>query len=111
MPPTLRPMTLAPPNEPCVGIVWRVADALVIDRSILREAEPFGDCLTHPVGHDELWEAWRRLGATHLARRGLPSAIASSEYDVYARASSFRPPRVAATSRRPPRSLGKSPQR
>ena len=40
----------------------------------LARAEPYGDCLTHAAGHHEVWECWRRLGPTGLARRGLPAA-------------------------------------
>ncbi len=61
---------------PSVGIFWGVPDGehtvLVTDRTPLAEAEPYGDCLTHSRGHHEVWEAWRRLGATTLRRRGLP---------------------------------------
>lgn len=42
--------------EPCVGIFWRVGGVLVVDRSTLAEAEPYGDPLTHAAGHYERWE-------------------------------------------------------
>ena len=35
------------PIQPSLGILWRVAGVLVIDRSTLDEGEPYGDCLTH----------------------------------------------------------------
>ncbi len=74
---------------PSVGIFWSVPEGectvLVTDRTILAEAELYGDCLTHPRGHHEVWEAWRRLGATALRRRGLPPAIASHEYEAFPR--------------------------
>lgn len=74
---------------PSVGIFWGVPDGgrtvLVIDRTTLAQAEPYGDCLTHPRGHHEVWEAWRRLGATALRRSGLPPAIASHEYEAFPR--------------------------
>ncbi|KQP08235.1 hypothetical protein ASF28_12360 [Methylobacterium sp. Leaf99] len=77
------------PPAPCVGIFWGVLDSgrtvLVTDRTTLVEAEPYGDCLTHPRGHHEVWEAWRRLGATALRRRGLPPAIAGHEYEAFPR--------------------------
>jgi hypothetical protein len=36
-----------------VGIFWRVDDFLVVDRSTLAKAEPYGDCVTHAAGHYE----------------------------------------------------------
>ena len=61
------------------------AAVLVVDRSTLAEAEPYGDCLTHAAGHYERWEKWRKLGASHLAALGLPRQIASTEYDEWPR--------------------------
>lgn len=81
------PVNAKPP--PSVGIFWGVPDGrrtvLVSDRTSLAKAEAYGDCLTHPRGHHEVWEAWRRLGATVLSRRGLPPAIASHEYEAFPR--------------------------
>ena len=73
-----------------VGIVWGVRDSsgshrLVIDSTPLAEAEPYGDFLTHPRGHYEVWEGWRRLGPARLARRGLPTVIAWHEYEHFPR--------------------------
>ncbi|TXN82718.1 hypothetical protein FV234_09195 [Methylobacterium sp. WL8] len=74
---------------PSVGIFWGVPDGgrtvLVSDHTILPEAEAYGDCLTHPRGHHNVWEAWRKLGATTLRRRGLPPAIAGHEYEAFPR--------------------------
>lgn len=75
--------------EPCVGIFWGVAQtcgmALVTDATALPAAEPYGDFLTHPRGHYEIWEEWRLLGPAGLARRGLPAAIAFREYEEFPR--------------------------
>lgn len=52
------------------GSPWRVDDddVLVVDRSTLAKAEPYGDCLIHAAGHYERWEQWRRLGPAGLAK-------------------------------------------
>ena len=76
--------------QAAVGIVWGVRDGdgplrLAIDRTPLVEAEPYGDFLTHPRGHHEVWEGWRRLGPARLARRGLPTVIAWHEYEHFPR--------------------------
>jgi hypothetical protein len=78
-----RPSDLA--AEPAVGIFWHIGDALVIDRSSLDEAEPYGDCITHAAGHYERWEEWQALGSSRLVSTGYPALIGSSEYDEWPR--------------------------
>lgn len=82
------PETSEPPT-PSVGIFWGIPDGgrtiLITDHTPLVDAEAYGECLTHPRGHHEVWEAWRRLGATALRRRGLPPAIVGHEYEVFPR--------------------------
>ena len=75
-------------GPPSVGIVWGVRDGtgpllLVTDCTLLSGAEPYGDFLTHPGGHHDVWEGWRRLGPADLARRGLPPLIAWHEYEHF----------------------------
>lgn len=79
-----------PATTPNVGIFWGVRDqagplVLVTDRTFLAEAEPYGDFLTHPSGHCEVWEHWRRLGTAGLSKRGLPNLIAWHEYEHFPR--------------------------
>ncbi len=73
-----------------VGIVWGVPEAdgtlrLITDRTPRAEAEPYGEFLTHPRAHYEVWEGWRRLGPAGLARNGLPTLIAWHEYEHFPR--------------------------
>ncbi len=77
-------------DVPSVGIVWGVPDGteqllLVTDCTSLTDAEAYGDFLTHPREHFEVWENWRRRGATGLSRRGLPTLIAWHEYEYFPR--------------------------
>ncbi len=81
----LSPNSAPAPSEPCVGTFCSVDGVLVVDRTILAAAEPYADCLTHLIGHYELWERWRKLGARRLAGLGLPARIAASEYDEHPR--------------------------
>ena len=75
---------------PGVGIFWGLraeADARTI-LSVgvsLTEAEAYGDCLTYPGGHHDVWEAWRRLPPAELQRRGLTIALREHEYDAVPR--------------------------
>ena len=73
-----------------LGIFWGVREGptpvrLAIDTTPLAEGERYGDFLTHPGGHYEVWEAWRHLGPAGLAARGLPRAIAWHEYEHFPR--------------------------
>ena len=77
-------------DTPHVGIFWGVRDGpgafhIVTDTTPLAGAESYGNFLTHPGGHYEVWEAWRRLGPAGLAARGLPRAIAWHEYEHFPR--------------------------
>jgi hypothetical protein len=74
---------------PCVGIFWAfITDGTVsfaVDSIPLSEAEDYGDFLTHPRGHYEVWENWQALGSVRLKKRGLPTRIVSVEYEVVPR--------------------------
>jgi hypothetical protein len=75
------------PSAPAraVGIFWRVVDHLVIDYSLLGEAEEYGDCLTHATGHYDRWQKWQALGAKGLNEGGYPGSILFTEYDEWPR--------------------------
>jgi hypothetical protein len=81
----LTPLSAQAATEPAIGIFWRVGNCLVIDRTTLPQAEPYGDCLTHASGHYERWSAWQALGATGLRAAGLPPEIGLREYDEWPR--------------------------
>lgn len=81
----LAPNAAQSPTPPAVGIFWRVDGIVVVDRSTLDTAEPYGDCLTHAAGHYERWLEWQLLGAPSLLALGYPVAIATTEYDDWPR--------------------------
>lgn len=81
-------MGAAPP--PSVGIFWwvgatKVGGVLVTDATPLTEAEPYGDCLTHPRSHYEVWEGWKALSADSRVRHGIPGIILMHEYEEFPR--------------------------
>jgi hypothetical protein len=79
------PKAALTPTPPAVGMFWRLNHVLVIDRSTLNEAESYGDCITHAVGHYERWQEWQMLGLARLTATGYPDLILSSEYDQWPR--------------------------
>lgn len=75
---------------PRVGIYWGIIHStedleLVTDMTSLAEAERYGEFLTHPRGHYDVWEAWRRSGPRGLARLKLPKLITWTEYETLPR--------------------------
>ncbi len=48
--------------EPRVGILWVVDGTLLTDSTPLNQAEPYGDHVTHPRSHFDVWDAWQKLG-------------------------------------------------
>ena len=81
----IAPKAALAPTQPAVGIFWRVAGVLVVDRSTLDNAEPYGDCITHAAGHYDRWQEWQALGGAGRALAGYPDNIASTEYDEWPR--------------------------
>lgn len=49
-------------SEPHVGIFWLVDGTLLTDSTLLNQSEPYGDHLTHPRSHIDVWEGWQKLG-------------------------------------------------
>jgi hypothetical protein len=73
-----------------VGIFWGIPDCnrswtFLADATPLAQAEPYGDFLTHPRGHYDVWNSWQALNAAELARRAIPQAVAYHEYEDFPR--------------------------
>ena len=73
-----------------VGIFWGIPNpdhswSILTNKSSLTEAEPYGDFLTHPRGHYDVWTRWQKLGPTGIAKRGMPEAVAYHEYEDFPR--------------------------
>ena len=49
-------------SEPSVGIFWYFQGRLLMDCTPLSQAEPYGDCLTHPRGHLRSWTMLQENG-------------------------------------------------
>ncbi len=81
----IAPIAALSTTTPSVGIFWQIGNVLIIDRSSLTEAEPYGDCLTHSAGHYERWQWRQSLGSSRLRSLGYPEQIVSSEYDEWPR--------------------------
>lgn len=71
-----------------VGIFWGIPGAgdgwtLLVDATPLADAEPYGDFLTHPRGHYEVWSEWQK----RPPRKGhaVAQAIAWHEYEDFPR--------------------------
>jgi hypothetical protein len=73
-----------------VGIYWGIPNPghswhILVDKTSLAEAESYGDFLTHPRGHYDVWNEWQKLNATELAKRAVPEAVAFHEYEDFPR--------------------------
>lgn len=73
-----------------VGIFWGIPEpdhswTILMDATSLADAEPYGDFLTHPRGHYEVWSQWRRNRTAPVASRSIRRAIADHEYEFFPR--------------------------
>ncbi len=73
-----------------VGIFWGISQpdrswTLITDATSLADAEPYGDFLTHPRGHFEVWSQWQTQGTKALTVQGIPPEIVHHEYEDYPR--------------------------
>ena len=62
-------------DEPRVGIFWLVKGELIFDSSPLDEAESYGEHLTHPRSHIDVWNQFQQVGKVPR----------ESEYEEYPR--------------------------
>jgi hypothetical protein len=74
-------------HGPSVGIFWTVeigpGEAQLLTAGCLLEAaESYGDCLTFPDGHYEVWERWRN---TNESDAGLRAVVRAFEYEDWPR--------------------------
>jgi hypothetical protein len=74
-------------KEPSVGIFWVVGTGpgnvrLLAVGCSLEAAEPYGDFLTFPEGHYEVWERWRNIKDRDAALRAV---VRSFEYEDWPR--------------------------
>ena len=73
-----------------VGIFWGIPEpdgswTKLVDATSLAEAEPYGDFLTHPRGHYEVWTHWQKTRTAPVASRFILQAIADHEYEFFPR--------------------------
>ena len=71
-----------------VGIFWGILGpdrswTFLTDTTFLAEAEPYGDFLTHPRGHYDVWSKWQKQSAAGLSRQSMPAAISHHEYEDF----------------------------
>lgn len=73
-----------------VGIFWGIPEpggswTILVDAISLAEAEPYGDFLTHPRGHYEVWSRWQKTRSAPAANRFIVQSIADHEYEFFPR--------------------------
>jgi len=80
------PKSKSPPQHPSVGPFWFVGAGdggilLIAHDCALDVAEKYGDFLTSPKGHYELWEAWRIASPS----KELAVIVQDTEYEEWPR--------------------------
>ena len=73
-----------------VGIFWGIPEpdgswTILVDATPLAAAEPYGDFLTHPRGHYDVWTWWQETRTAPIATRFILQAIADHEYETFPR--------------------------
>ena len=73
-----------------VGIFWGIPSSdrswmILTDATSLAEAEEYGDFLTHPRGHYEVWEKWQKRRGAPVADGSIAKAILEHEYETFPR--------------------------
>ncbi|MEZ5819250.1 MAG: hypothetical protein R3D82_00430 [Xanthobacteraceae bacterium] len=73
-----------------VGIFWGIPEpdgswTILVDVTSLAEAEPYGDFLTHPRGHYEVWTQWQKRRAAPVTSRFILQTIVDHEYEFFPR--------------------------
>jgi hypothetical protein len=73
-----------------LGIFWGIPNThhswrILTDKTPLAEGEPYGDFLTHPRGHYDVWSKWQRLNAMELTKQAIPQTVAYHEYEDFPR--------------------------
>ena len=73
-----------------VGIFWGIPEpggswTILVDAISLAEAELYGDFLTHPRGHYEVWTRWQKTRNAPVASRFILQSIADHEYEFFPR--------------------------
>jgi hypothetical protein len=78
-------------KKPQVGIFWLVKNRLLIDSSPLDQAEPYGEHLTHPRSHIDVWTQFQRIGKVpheseyeEFPRGRVMHHLASGEFTILA---------------------------
>jgi hypothetical protein len=73
-----------------VGIFWGIPGpdrswAILTDATLLAQAELYGDFLTHPRGHYDVWAEWQSPRGAPDADRSNVKAILEQEYETFPR--------------------------
>jgi len=58
----VNPPTQSRKKEPQVGVFWLIDGKPLIDSMPLAEGEPYGDHLTHPRSHYDVWTLFQQKG-------------------------------------------------